>query len=137
MNIIKRKYIDELGIKYTETPQGWNTDNNDSRLPYWHEQREEWGFDERETWDLTYAFELWLYERLNVYDEINIVDTKSTLHQFEYKGNMLNFQDCIDRMLEGLKIKLTNDEWYNDEIIKEKVDDVLPIFLLCYNCLWW
>ena len=134
---MKRKYIDELGIKYEDTPQGWNTDVEDSRLSEWRKQREEWGFDERETWNLAYAFELWLYERLRVYDETNIVDTHSKLHQFEYKGEVLSFQDCIDRMLEGLKIKLTDDSWWKDEDKKEQVEDILPLFVLCYNCLWW
>lgn len=137
MVIIKRKYIDELGIKYEDTPQGWNTDIGDSRFPEWEKQREEWGFDERETWNLTYAFELWLYERLKVYDEINIVDTRSDMHQFEYRGAILDFQDCIDRMLEGLKIKLTDDNWWKDKTKKEQVEDILPLFVLCYNCLWW
>lgn len=126
-----------MGIKYEDTPQGWNTDVGDSRLPEWRKQREEWGFDERETWNLTYAFELWLYERLKVYNEINIVDTHSNLYQFEYKGEILDFQDCIDKMIDGLEIKLTDDSWWKDEDKKEQVEDILPLFVLCYNCLWW
>ena len=134
---MKRKYIDELGIEYVETPQGWNTDIKDRRFSDWMKQREEWGFDERETWDLTYAFELWLYERLKVYDEVNIVDTRSKSHQFKYKGKILDFQDCINRMVEGLEIKLSDDAWWKDVDKKEKVEDVLKLFVLCYNCLWW
>ena len=87
---MKRKFIDELGIKYRDTPQGWLSNDNDKRISQWQKQREEWGFDEREVWDLRYAFALWLYERLKVYDEENIIDT--SFHKFKYNGETLTFQ---------------------------------------------
>lgn len=131
----KRKYIDDLGVQYKDTPQGWCTEINDARLPAWQKQREEFGFDDRETWSLDYSFHLWLYERLRRYDEINIVDT--SFHKFEYNGETLTFQDCIDRMLEGLKIELTTDYYNQTDEQKKKVDDVVNIFALCYRALWW
>ena len=132
---MKRKYIDELCIKYEDTPQGWNTDINDKRLPFWEKQREEYGFDERETWALDYSFILWFYERLRMYDEINIIDT--TFHKFEYKGETLTLQDCINKMIEGCKIYLTTDAWNRTDEDWEKINDVFNIFALCWYTLWW
>lgn len=131
----RRKYIDELGISYFDTPQGWCENNNDIRLAKWQQQREELGFDERETWDLAYSFCLWLYERLRLFNEINIIDT--TFHEFEYKGETLTLQDCIDRMLEGLKIELTTDYHERTKEEWEKAEDAVKLFALCYRYLWW
>lgn len=127
------KYLKDLGIKETDTPQGWNPD--DSRQEKWKQEREIYGFDSRETWSLDYTFRLWLYERLSMYNEINCIDT--SFHKFEFKGQTITFQDCINRMLEGLKIELTIDEYERTEEQKEKTDEVIAIFALCYWCLWW
>ncbi|MNW60993.1 hypothetical protein D3C74_390200 [compost metagenome] len=73
-----------------------------------------------------------------MYNEINIVDT--AYHKFSYKGKELTFQDCIDRMIEGLKLDLTLEEFSKErknKDIEDKIEDVLPIFCLCYKCLWW
>jgi hypothetical protein len=136
--IPKRKYIDDLGIKYKDTPQGWCTETNDGRIDKWKKEREEYGFDSRETWAMEYNFKLWLYERLMMYNEINCVDT--SCHKFEYKNQTITQQDCIDRILEGLKLDLTSkqyDESSEKEEINEKIEDVLPLFNLCFHTLWW
>lgn len=102
----------------------------------WQKQREEWGFDERETWSLDYAFALWLYERLKVYNQINIIDT--SFHKIKYKEETLSFQDCIDRMIEGLKIRIIDEfNWNLDADQIEKVEDAMQLFALCYHYLWW
>jgi len=48
---INRKFIDELGIKFEDTPQGWCPTSEEAcgREEMWQRQRDEWGFDERET----------------------------------------------------------------------------------------
>lgn len=71
-----------------------------------------------------------------MYDEVNIVDT--SFHTFEYKDETLTFQNCIDRMIERLKLDLTTPDY--DEKRKEyqeKIDDVVLIFALYYQALWW
>ena len=73
-----------------------------------------------------------------MYNEVNCIDT--SFHTFEYKGEIITFQDCIDRMIVGLKLELTLDEYDDkrkEEDIKNKLDDILPLFTLCYRCLWW
>ncbi|KAA9007285.1 hypothetical protein F4V43_02015 [Paenibacillus spiritus] len=131
-----RKYIDDLGIKLEDTPQGWCP--GDSREEGWSKQREIYGFDSRETWSLDYTFKLWLYERLRMYDEVNVIDTG--FHKFDYKGKLITFQECIDRMIEGLRLDLTLGDFSEERKIKEideKIEDVMPIFCLCHKCLWW
>lgn len=131
---MNRKYIDDLGIKHEDTPQGWNL--NDLRQEEWKTEQKIYGFDERETWSLSYSFKLWLYERLSMYNEVNGINT--SFHKFEYKDETLTQQDCINRILEGLKYDLTlvefSPEWKKHE---DKINDMLPLFVLCFDSLWW
>ena len=127
------KYLKDLCIKEDNTPQGWNKD--DSRQERWIKEREIYGFDEKETWSMDFTFKLWLYERLSMYNEVNGIDT--SFHKYEFKGETITFQECIDRMLDGLKIELTVDEYRRTEEQKEKVEDIVNIFALCLPSLWW
>lgn len=129
-----RKYIDDLGIKFEDTPQGWH--KGDKRQTEWKKQRDIYGFDERETWNLNDTFKFWLYERLCMFNGNNAIDT--SYHKFEYKGETLTFQECIDRMLEGLKLDLTLPHYTDKrEENEEKINDVVSIFALCFDKLWW
>lgn len=133
---MSRKYIEDLGIKFEDTPQGYCP--NDLRENFWKEQREKYGFDSRETWSLDYSFRLWLYERLCMFNEINTIDT--SYHKFQYKNMTLTLQDCIDKMIEGLKLDLTlgrYDQKRNEGETKDKIQDIIPIFALCNQSLWW
>lgn len=130
---MSRKYLNDIGVNLEDTPQGWLP--NDPRQEKWAKEREIYGFDERETWDLTYSFYLWLYERLSMYNEVNCINT--SFHKFEFKGEVLTQQQCIDRMLEGLKIALTIDYYDQTEEQKKKVDDIVKLFALCFHTLWW
>lgn len=133
-----RYYIEKLGIKLEETPQGWN--EGDSRQEFWSEERNKYGFDERETWSLNYTMNLFLYERLCMYKEIasKCIDLK--YHKFTYKGTELTQLECIDRMIEGLRLDLTlgdYDKKREDKEISELIEDVYPIYALCKDALWW
>lgn len=132
---MKRKYIDELGITYEKTPQGWNTGINDPRMDTWMKQRDTYGFDERETWGLTYAFELWLYERLLMYKEVNCIDTE--FHKITYKGETITFGQALDRMIDGLRLSLQGESYDLTNEEHDKVEDVRHLFVLCYPHLWW
>lgn len=131
------KYLKNLGLKKEDLPQGWGTDSDDKRQKKWKKEREEYGFDNRETWSLDYTFKLWLYERLSMYNEVapNVIDT--SFHKYEFRGEQITFQDCIDKMLEGLKIDLTVEDYNQTEEQKQKAADVIQIFSLCFYSLWW
>jgi hypothetical protein len=130
---MNHKYLNDIGVKNEDMPWNWNPE--DKRQEFWKQQREEYGFDERETWSLDSTFEFWLYERLKMYNDINIVNT--SYHKYKFKNEQITFQDCIDRMLEGLEISLTVDEFYRTEEQNKKVEDVVHIFALCFRSLWW
>ena len=135
---MNRHYIDELGIKFEETPQGWN--QNDSRQEYWKKEREKYGFDERDTWYLHYTIDLLLYERLCNFKENAKGCIDLTFHKFKYKDEILTQEECIDRMIEGLKLELTLDEFDEKrkcKKVQKLIDDVYPIYAICKYSLWW
>ena len=125
-----RKYIDELKID-----KEYLTTFSKEREEQWGKQRKEYGFDERETWAIDHYLYMWLYERLKMYDEINIVNTE--FHKYNYEEEEITLQNCIDRMIEGTKIAITVDDYEMCEEQRKKVNDVTKILSLCINELWW
>lgn len=134
---MSRYYIDKLNIKFSETPQGWCQD--DQKQEFWHHEKNKYGFDEREIWSLHYTMDLLLYERLSMYKEKASKHIDLTSHKFTYKGQELTQLECIDKMLEGLKLNLTLDdldEKRNDKNIQELIKDVYYLYALCKDTLW-
>ena len=129
------KYLDDLGIKFEDTPEGWL--QSDNRQEFWLKQREEYGFDERETWGLDYSLQLWLYERLSMYNEITEGKINKIYHTFEYKDEILTQQDCIDKILDNLKYVLTIDDCEDVILWGNKYTEVFELLSLCIGTLWW
>ena len=65
------KYLNELGVKDDGICVPGTTDNDggSERMNIFEKEREEYGFDSRETWGLEYTAALWLYEHLKMYKE--------------------------------------------------------------------
>ena len=135
---MNRKYLKEIGIKLEDTPWGWNDD--DEREKYWLEERKEQGFDERETWSLDYTMGLLLYERLCAYKEIAEKVINLDFYTFKYNNEELTQRQCIDEMIEGLKLELTLDpfdEKRKEQEVIDKIESVWKIYDLIKYALWW
>ena len=129
---MNRKYLDDIGV--TKNCYMFSTD--DPRQPIWDKEKEEYGFDERETWALDFAFYCWLYEHLKMYVDVNCVDL--TYHKFEYEGEVLTQEECINRMLKGCEAYFQNDyQWDISEEDKKIVDDITKIWAIVWPAMWW
>lgn len=131
-NKMRRKYLEDINI-VEEPPTLWCL-NDERQKTQWEKEREEYGFDEREIWDLHYTFYCWLYERLKMYIERACVDLEDDT--FKYKGETLTQKQCIDKMLEGLELALTKQE---DNLTMEelcKIDDIPHIWALILSYMW-
>ena len=132
-----RKYIDDLNIKEENRPEGYNP--NDKRQDSWRKEREIYGFDERDTWDLNYTMNLMLYERLCYFNEFAPINKEH--HKIEFKGKEITLQECLDRMIEGLKLDLIIDfldkKRREDKEIINKIDEWAFIYAECRYLLWW
>lgn len=63
------KYLNKLGVRDDDicTPGTTDDDGGSERMKMFRKEREEYGFDSRETWALEFTAALWLYEHLKMY----------------------------------------------------------------------
>ena len=128
------KYLQDIGVQEKDVPCHWNPD--DIRQEQWKEEQEIYGFDERETWNFDYSFYLWAYPRLKMYCEVNIIDTG--FYTFEYEGKTYTMQECIDKILDGFKLYLTDsDKIFADEVKQNRIRDARMLFSIILPVLWW
>lgn len=129
---MKRKYLDDIGVT-----DRWDTWVQENGLPSPRQLEEQavYGFDNRETYALDYAFYLWLYERLMMYKEVAAVNLE--FHKFEYDGQTFTQLQLIDRMLDDLRFIFRED--YNDfdpEQYKRQ-EEIAQIWALVLPTMWW
>lgn len=128
---MSHKYIKEI-TDLNNTPYGWS--ENTGRDSIWLEQRKEYGFDERETWSLDITFFCWLYERLMMFKEVNIIDLD--FHKLKINGEELTQGECINKMIDNCKAIIQSKDSDSNEIINKK-DEVLNIWKECIYLMWW
>lgn len=128
-----RKYLDDIGMSSESRPENWALDN--PRRDLWEKEREIYGFDQRETWGLDDTILIFLYERLMMYKEKNILDL--TFHQREYKGKTMNMEEALDLMIEGCRIAVLKHISERNNEDREKVKRVFELLAIWYEELWW
>ena len=128
---MKRKYLDDIGV--TDRPDLWNKD--DKRQEEWAEERETYGFDERESWNLDLSFRLWLYERLKYFLEVAPISLD--YHIFEYQGEDYTQEQLINMILERLEFSFKPS--YNDLDYKQLdyVNEAAHMWALVMPAMWW
>lgn len=127
---MEHKYLEEIeGLN--ETP--YNYSENTGRNNYWRLQREEYGFDERETWSMDTTFFCWLYERLRMYQDIDFIDTE--YHKFNVGEKELTQKECIEKMIKNSKRILIMNNFEEDYNVLK--DETLDIWKACMGAMWW
>ena len=132
-----RKYLKDIGVRDDDIPENWGADDkNSERRDLWAKQREEYGFDERETWSFDKSLYMFVYERLMMYNEVNILDT--TFHKQMHRGVEITFQEAIDRMIHLSKVLILDKGEVRNakkiELFGEELFDLLKDWR--YH-LWW
>ena len=132
------KYLDELGIKIEKYGTNF-TDEEDKRSNEWKQQRELYGFDERETWNLNEIFIQWIYTRVKMYKEISCVNTE--YHKITYQDKEITQGEAIDRILELAKEILQNDFYSTDikviEMIYNNSREICDLWKEILPLMWW
>ena len=99
----------------------------------WESERLEFGFDERETWNLDFTFFCWLYERLKKYKEVSSVDLTRKIVKVNNKEK--NLEEWIDIMIKNSE-SLILANIYSEENIK-LAEFTIEIFKQTIFYLWW
>lgn len=133
------KYLDDIGV--TSNQEHWWFDDNqypdDKRLKKWEKEREIYGFDDRETWDLQHTFYLWLYERLMKYVESASPIVNLEYHKFEFKGKEYTQIEMIDMMLERLRFVFSSSYVDFEPESIEKAREIGEIWAIVLPAMWW
>lgn len=133
-----RKLLNDLGIQDKDLP--WKYSPKDSRQAEWREERKEYGFDERDTWNLHHTLTMLVYERLKYYREFAPIsmDTPGHSHTYEIDGEELAYGAVIDRILAAFKKYLedVDGKTYTDEDSQE-FKTAWELLGVIMPSLWW
>lgn len=127
----KRKFLDDIGCIYRPT----DLIGDKIECKRWKKQRKEYGFDEREVYNLDYTWHLWMYEHLSLY--LQVADGVPTVDKFEYKENIYTQKEIIQMILDRLTLELGPDpSWTESEKTVAYVKEIEPLWFLVYSSLW-
>lgn len=131
----RNKYLDDLGIPITEYGTNFIGDN-DERNKEWEKEREEYGFDNRETWCLDRILAEWMYSRFMMYKEVTIVNLD--YHKYNIDGKEWTQRECIDKIIENTKFYLCNETYAPDSTeVYEKLSEAIKIMSEVIFDMWW
>lgn len=128
----KCKYLDDLNIPINKYGTNFMPDD-DRRAESWSKEREEYGFDNRETWNLDRIFIEWIYTRVMMYKGYSIVDT--SYHRIKYKDTEITQGEAIDKILELAKEILLDVD--NNELFYDNSREICDIWKEVLPCMWW
>ena len=125
------KYLNDI-LPKGKTPYDFHYDD-EVRNQKWRKEVEEYGFDERETWNLDFTFFCWLYERLRKYKEVSFADLTHKI--VKVNNEEKNLDEWIDIMINNAEALILLD-MYSEENIK-LAEFTIEIFKQTIFYLWW
>ena len=128
---MSHKYLYDI-LPKGKTPYDFEFDD-EIRNQKWKKEREECGFDERETWNLDFTFFCWLYERLKKYKEVSPVDLSCKI--VKVNNEEKNLEEWIDIMINNAEALILLG-MYSEENIK-LAEFTIEIFKQTIFYLWW
>lgn len=124
--MVYRKYLEDINCQYIK--EDTYGEDDPQHVEKWKTEREEYGFDSRDTWNMdTIMLEL-LYERLKMYMEVNIVDLE--YHTITIGEEEKNLQEWVELILQLCEDVLSNKEdygtfaWYKNQLDTEYNNNV-------------
>lgn len=136
--LVKCKYFEEMGIDTTHYYTNF-CDNTDERYNRWMQERKEFGFDSRETWNIDKGVVEWIYTRFRMYLDVasDIVDLDWT--QIEYRnkeGNVkcISQKKAIKKVLKWCEKNWLNKDFTDKQFFPKHIWDLIWE-LMPY--MWW
>lgn len=125
----QRKYLDELGV----TGHGHDVSAIDPRQCRWQTQRRTYGFDERDTWDLSRTMVELLYERVLAFREFSPDDL--TAASLTWNGVLWPQCDLVEAMLTKCRRIIISERI--DASVRHDVSDVWNMWAVLSDAMWW
>lgn len=135
----RNKYLDELGIPIEKYGSNFADIETDARGEKWKKQREEYGFDDRDIYDLDVTFAEWLYSHIKMYIEIAGKAIDLEFHKFTYDDEEFTLLETLEKICDGLAAFLTdeNDTLEEDYALYENYKKVLHLWADVAGYVWW
>ena len=137
---VRNKYLEDIGLK----PHEYGTnfpDKKDARSKSWRKERNKYGFDQREVWNLDGTFYEWLYSRLCMYEDTASKIVDLTYFKFEYTPTgatepvTVTQIEAIHIVRDEAKRMILRDEWSNNH--KPFDENIMILFCRLLPSLWW
>ena len=107
--------------------------DDEIRNQKWKKEAEEYGFDERETWNLDFTFFCWLYERLKKYKEVSPADLSCKIVKVNDEEKTL--EEWLDIMINNAESLILVDIYSEEKI--DLAEFTIEIFKQTIFYLWW
>ena len=125
------KYLESL-LPKGKSPYDFECDD-EVRNQKWESERLEYGFDERETWNLDFTFFCWLYERLKKYKEVSPADLSCKIVKVNDEEKTL--EEWLDIMINNAESLILVDIYSEEKI--DLAEFTIEIFKQTIFYLWW
>ena len=150
-NKTEHRYLKENKVPLNVLPENYLREDDERKVSF-KETKYKYGVDPRETWNLNDYFFVWFFERLCMYDKINIVATNTTAVMLRDKST-ITMQNAIDRLKELCLYFIQYDEMETKaldkasnfgeklaelrEEYKKNYDEFMDLFQSTLLLLWW
>lgn len=101
----KYKSLEDLGVERKDCYTNWMEEGakEDSRYSKWLSQREEFGIDERSTWNWSDDYMDYMYIHLSMFNDVNLVDFNKEYIVFNEQA--MTVQEAIDIIIKWFKTR--------------------------------
>ena len=108
------KALEDLGVKPEDCYTNWMVDGEkeDKRYNDWLKEKEEYGLDERYTWNWSDDFMDYVYIHLEMFNRVNMVAFDREFIEFD--GQTMSVQQAMDIIL----------EWFRTKYYPKKLDTI-------------
>ena len=110
------------------------------RLQFWKQKRQ-YGFDEREVWDLDFSFYCWVYERVRMYLERSqqIVNLHDKTNSYLWQGEEFSQFDLMQELLARLELYFKDEQnyWVKTEQEERMVKEIGEIWAVLLPGMWY
>lgn len=110
---------------------------NDKRTEEWEIERQIYGFDSTETWDLNSTFYAWLYEHLRMYVDIGGEIVNLDFHKYEWHEREYTQLELINEILDRIRFYFSKD--YDDFDMEDitYIREIGEIWAIILPAMWW
>ena len=125
------KYLENI-LPKGKSPYDFYYDD-EIRNQKWEKEIQEYGFSERETWNLDFTFFCWLYERLKKYKEVSPADLSCKIVKVNDEEKTL--EEWLDIMINNAESLILVDIYSEEKI--DLAEFTIEIFKQTIFYLWW